>query len=214
MPRWKPRFESKYGGFAHKTSSITLALHTGTHIDAPLHYVADGPSIEMFPLELAFVEAWVVDLTDVAPNHRITVDDIAVNFPEGEPEAILLRTDWPRQAFNTSRFWSDSPFICEEAAEWLASREIRIIGYDFPQEEAIKQLVTGQKRVSARDFTVHHVFLSRGIWQIEYLTNLNQLGCQRIQLVVSPLSLVGLEASPVRVLGRCYKRMEETVWSE
>lgn len=75
-----------------------------------------------------------------------------------------------------------------------------MIGYDFPQEEAIKRLSTGQP--SASEFKVHLAFLSLGIWQIEYLVNLHLLGSARVCLVVSPLPLVGLEGSPVRVLGR------------
>lgn len=187
------------------SSTVTLPIHAGTHLDAPVHYVDGGESVERFPLELALVEAWVVDLTHVGANRVIAVDDLAAGWPETPPPAVLLRTEWPEAAFETDRFWADSPVVGDEAAEWLAAQEIRLVGYDFPQEEAIKDLVVGRRPVSLEDFTLHHAILSRGIWQIEYLINLHRLTSQRVTLIVSPLPLVGLDGSPVRVLARCHE---------
>jgi arylformamidase len=200
IPRWTIQFESIYDTFAHKSSTIRLPVHVGTHLDAPLHYIADGLSVDQFPLELATSEALIIDLTHVKANQCIELNDIAPRFPENHPETIVLRTDWPRRAFRRPGFWTDAPFICEEVAIWLADKQIKMIGYDFPQEEAIKKIASGNCR--AEDFVVHRAFLSRGIWQIEYLINLHQLASERAYLVVSPLPLVGLEGSPVRVLGR------------
>ena len=201
IPRWQVRFDSVYGGFAHQTSSVTLPIHCATHLDAPRHYIPDGPSVDQFPLELALTEAAVIDLTHVAPNQCILVDDIAPRFPADYPQTILLRTDWPLRAWRKPGFWVDSPTICEDVAVWLAEKKIKIAGYDFPQEEAIKQLAAGE-HPCADDFKVHLALLSAGIWQIEYLTNLHLLAAPRAGLIVCPLPLVGLEGSPVRVLGR------------
>lgn len=200
IPRWNVRFESVYDTFAHKSSTITLPVHAATHLDAPLHYVPGGLSIDQFPLELAVSEALIVDLTHVEPNQCIEVADIVPRFPDDYPTTIILRTDWPRQALYQPGFWADAPFICEDVALWLGGKQIRMIGYDFPQEEAIKEMQKGDAGMD--DFTVHQAFLTRGIWQIEYLVNLHLLGSARAHILVAPLPLVGLDGSPVRVLGR------------
>lgn len=200
MPRWKVQFVSSFGGTAYKTSTVTMPLHLGTHLDAPLHYVAGGLSIEQFPLELALTSCQVLDLTYVGKNEAINVPDIAARFPAEHVDTILLRTDWPRRYWRTSSFWADSPYLTGAAAAWLAERRIRIIGYDFPQDRAIRDMASGT--VTAADFDVHQEILSRGVWQIEYLINLDCLPSDRVELWVCPLALVGLEASPVRVLAR------------
>ena len=99
IPRWKVRFDSVCGGPAHKLSTMTLPVHAGTHLDAPLHYVADGASVEASPLELAVSEARVIDLTHVEKNQCIGVEDIAPRFPAEHSETVLLRTDWHRRAY-------------------------------------------------------------------------------------------------------------------
>jgi arylformamidase len=196
IPRWKVQFESQYLGHGHKSSTITLPVHTATHLDSPSHFIRDGVGIDAFPLDLAVSEAMVIDLTRIEANQCITVDDLAAALPAEYPATILLRTDWPRRAWRTPGFWRDAPYLSEESAVWLAQKKIKMIGYDFPQEIAIKQSLLGP--VPEERFVVHLAILSRGIWQIEYLTNLDQLP-RRVRLYVFPLKLMGIEASPVRV---------------
>jgi len=198
IPRWKVQFTSVYRTTSYKSSQISLPLHALTHLDSPLHYIPDGISIEQFPLELAISEAAVIDLTYAAANERIDVGDIASRFPSRHAPTVLLRTDWPKRSWRTPDFWAASPYITEEAALWLAEQKIKIIGYDFPQEYPIRKIATGEAKMD--DFRVHLIFLSRGIWQIEYLMNLDRIGSSRCLLYLFPLALTGLEASPVRVV--------------
>jgi len=198
MPRWHVRFESVPNVISHKLSIIHLPVHCATHLDAPLHYVAGGPSIERFPLEWTISDALVLDLTSIAANQRIDVEHVAPLMPKKPPRAVLLRTDWPQRTWRTPAFWAESPWLGDEAAAWLADTGIKIIGYDFPQEYAIRNIASGE--ASMPDFTVHLIMLARGVWQLEYLTNLQRLPSTRVRLLVCPLPLVGVEGSPVRVL--------------
>lgn len=200
IPRWKVSFDSEYNTFAHQTSTINLSVHTATHLDSPLHYIPGGASVDQFPLDLATCRAAIVDLSYVDKNYAIDVSDVQARFPADCPEAILLRTDWPKKWWRTPSFWGEAPFLTQEAAAWLATKSIRIVGYDFPQELAIRDIAKGKATLA--DFPVHHELLSRGIWQLEYLTNLHLLRSDRASLLICPLPLVGLEASPVRVLAR------------
>ncbi|MGI6379331.1 MAG: cyclase family protein [Anaerolineae bacterium] len=201
MPRWKVEFASTYNTSWHKASTITLPVHCGTHLDAPLHYIPGGASIETFPLDLFCCRAYVVDLTDTDANGAIGVDELASRWPSVVPPAVLLRTDWPKRAWGTSRFWSDSPYVDEAGAKWLAEQPIRIVGFDFPQDYVIRNLAA-QGTAALEEFYVHLAVMSKGIWQIEYLTDLDKLCSPTVEILVCPLALEGLEASPVRVLAR------------
>lgn len=198
IPRWKVHFESKFLGHGHKSSTITLPVHVATHLDSPSHFIRGGVGIDAFPLDLMVSAALVIDLTHIVANQCITAGDLAAAFPTDYPDVVLLRTDWPRRAWRTPGFWADAPYLNEEAAIWLAEKKVKIIGYDFPQEVAIKKSLL--MPVPEEEFVVHLAILSRGIWQIEYLTNLDRLPGPRVRLYVFPLNLVGIEASPVRVM--------------
>jgi len=198
MPRWHVGFERVPNTISHQLSVIHLPVHCATHLDAPLHYVQDGASIEQFPLEWTISDALVLDLTHIQANQRIEEEHIVPLMPKRPPLAVLLRTDWPERTWRTPAFWADAPWLSDDAAAFLADCGIRIIGYDFPQEYAIRNIASG-KAVMA-DFTVHLIMLSRGVWQLEYLMNLRALPSPRVQLLVCPLPLVGVEGSPVRVL--------------
>ncbi len=200
IPRWKIKFESEYNTHSYMASTISLSVHTATHLDSPLHYVAGAPGVDQFPLEMAVCQALILDLTGTGKGQAIDVNDIAARFPANYPEAVILRTDWPRKWWRTPAFWAEAPYVTRAAAAWLAGKQIRIVGYDFPQDLAIRHIASG--KATAADFVVHHEILSRGIWQIEYLTNLHELGAERATLLICPLPLAGLEASPVRVLGK------------
>jgi len=199
IARWEVTFESVPSTFCHQASRITLPVHVGTHLDAPLHYIAGGASVDQFPLELAVCRAVVADLTHIDKNQAIDQADLEALGLEDIGEAILLRTDWDLRWWGTPAFWEDAPYLTGRAATWLTTRGVRIVGYDFPQEYAIRNIAKGKARLE--DFVVHLELLGKGIWQLEYLANLHRLGTDRATLLICPLPLVGLEASPVRVLG-------------
>ncbi len=201
IPRWSVEFGSIDSPSWHKASTIKLPVHCGTHLDSPLHYIPGGPPIETFPLELVSSRAFVLDLSDISANGAIGVDELQARWPSTPPPTILLRTDWPQRAWRTPAFWAESPYVTDAAAQWLAKQPIQLVGYDFPQDYVIRRLAE-QREVSMTEFGVHLALLGKGIWQIEYLTNLHKLGSAWVEILVCPLSLMGLEASPVRVLGR------------
>jgi kynurenine formamidase len=197
MPRWKVRFEDVPNVISYKLSEIHLPVHCATHLDAPLHYIWGGPAIETFPLEMMVSEACVLDLTAVQENECIGPEHLSPVLSAGHPATVLLCTGWPRRAWRTPTFWERSPWVSAAAAVWLADHGATMVGYDFPQEYAIRDIARGTARMA--DFTVHLELLSRGVWQLEYLANLDRLP-PRVRLYVFPLNLVGVEASPVRVV--------------
>src|SRR5207244_1307175 len=80
-----------------QVSSVHQSLHTGAHIDSPLHVFRDGITTAEITLDQVMGEALVVDLSFAGPNHAITIDDLKRGGADGvkEGDIVLLRTDWP-----------------------------------------------------------------------------------------------------------------------
>jgi len=124
IPRWKVKFEAAYNTNCYKITTIHMSVHTATHIDSPLHYVPGEVSIVEFPLEWTFTEAIIVDLSHVSENYSIGVKDLEPYFSCDYPKAVIIRTDWTEKYWGTMKFWEVSPYISEDAAIWLAKKNL------------------------------------------------------------------------------------------
>lgn len=174
-------------------SSITLALHVGTHIDAPSHVVPGGTPIDEIPVE-RFSGSAVVSRVDRHPGEEITVDDVLAGGPEPEPgEFLLLATGW--DAKFTSPEYGDHPSLAPELADWVVERGIPFVGVDL-----ITPDLPVHRRGSGFDFPVHHTLLGNDVLIAENLTGLTALGGRRVRLLAFPLAIRGGDAGPARVL--------------
>src|SRR5690606_19913932 len=109
----------------------------------------------------------------------------------------LIRTDWDRRRdIATPEYWSEAPWIDPEAADWIAERHPRAVGFDFPQDAAIRHTLTG-RRGGPEEFVTHDRLLRRGIGLIEYLRGLDRLPGE-VLLVAAPIALTGSDGGPVR----------------
>ena len=144
-------------------------------------------------------EAAVVDLTHVGPDTAVSAADLdtrAQHVRRGD--IVLLRTDWPRRrSWERAEFWTEAPWTSTEACRWLVARGAKAVSYDYPPDHAIRYLVTGQRRrVAPEAWATHHTFFPAGIGVIEYLTNLDRLGRDRVRLAALPLRLEGADGPP------------------
>jgi kynurenine formamidase len=199
LPRWNVAVKRQFPRHCHQLTLIEMPVHAATHMDAPLHFVPGGKSIDQIPLEMTMGEAAVLDLTGKGANEGITPADLEVQGGHiREGDFILLRTDWPEKMWGGLDFWSRAPYLTEEGALWLAEKRPRAVGCDFPQDRVIREL--GEREPDKSEFVVHNVFMPRGILNIEYLTNLKSIKGKRCQFMAVPLRLEGVEGSPVRAL--------------
>src|SRR3954471_579 len=89
---------------------LTLSNHTGSHVDAPLHKIAGGKSLDDIPLERWVGKAWIVDLRDSKPDRAIGADDLAQHLPKLPADAIvLLATGFGDRRERTDEWWYHSP---------------------------------------------------------------------------------------------------------
>ena len=175
--------------------SITLGSHTGTHIDAPFHFFADGQSVDKLDLDMLVASAVVIDVRGKRARERITWEkDIAPYAPRLKAGTILLYcTGW-------SKYWgqdtySNHPHLDVEAATKLIDMGIRVIGSDTlsPDEFVLHE-------DDEPCFDVHRVILGAGGVIAENLNNLESLLEIDEEPTVSllPLKLDGCDGSPIR----------------
>ncbi|GLB37827.1 putative cyclase [Lyophyllum shimeji] len=178
----------------YSVHALSLGSHTGTHIDAPSHFFADGRTIDQIPLSSLFAPLVVVDLTrrNLRDRQKITWAELEASAELMQPGVILvLHTGWSAY-WGTPRYYGH-PFLAREAAEKILERGVRILGVDtLSPDETPYQGVGG-----AEGFGAHEVILGAGGVIAENLTNLAALdGQNRIGLV--PLNVEGSDGSPVR----------------
>ncbi len=140
---------------------LTLASHTGSHLDAPLHKIKGGATIDSIPLEQFTGPAYIADLRGIGPKEWITRERLASALPELPPDAIvLMATGWGDIRERSDRWLYESPKLEPRAAEWLVEKRIRGLGVDHWG-------IGGWD--AENDATVHTILLSEGIWIVEEL---------------------------------------------
>lgn len=170
-------------------SRITTGSHQGTHLDAMAHFVAGGKTIDQMPLDWFYGPARVLRIPK-APREEITAADLARHEAVLTPGArILIDTGWARE-FGTARFFEDFPSMTQEAARYLASRRLRLIGMDMP--------------TPGRDyFEIHHTLLAADVEMVivESLANLAALPDDaEFTFIGFPLPWKGGDGSPIRAV--------------
>jgi len=203
----KPIVKWEEKGFV--SNMVEMTVHAGTHIDSPHHFVRERPGIEALPLDAMIGEAIVLDLTFKGkPNERITPEDLeraeralnAQGIAITPGATLFLRTDWPKGHVTTDpRWWDESPCLTKAAAEWLVARQPRVLGYDFAQEEKSPGLgYEKAEQILESAMPVHRTILPKVVFQIENLTNLDQIP-SRVKVIALPAKWK-TESAPARVV--------------
>jgi arylformamidase len=180
---------------------LGMPVHAFTHIDSPRHMVPNGPTTSEIGLEKVVGEAAVVDLSALGAESAIKPDHLDVAGAHIEPGDIaLLKTNWDtHESHNTLEYWTRSPYVTREACEWLLNRGIRAIGYDFPQDFALRKMLAGEKPPLS-EFVTHDVLLRGGVIMIEYLCNMSAITSPRVEFFALPLKILDSDGAPARVI--------------
>lgn len=185
-----------HGANGFEASTYSTVIHAGTHVDAPIHFVAGGKLLHEMPLDWWVGPAYVADLLDVGSNGAITRELLEARASEVRTgEGLLMCTGWGEQMWGRPEYWSDSPYLTPDGAEWCVERGIRMAGFDFFQEQAAKR-----SQIRPEDYVVHKLLLGRDIGLVEHLTNLTRIVGRAVYVVVLPLKLIDAEGSPARAI--------------
>lgn len=174
-------------GDRSNNSNFFMNAHAGTHVDAPLHFVKEGLSIDQLPMELFLGKAYVFDLSGLAEIDAASLQKV---WTKEKVERVLIKTSNSLLWQKTNEFVQDYCALTESAAQWLLKEQVRLIGIDYL---SIQKFGTPPQ--------VHQILLGNGIVLIEGL-DLSRVteGCY--ELLCLPLKLKGLEAAPARAVLR------------
>ncbi len=168
-------------------SKMTLGVHTGTHMDAPLHFVRNARSIDQMPLDATMGRARVIRINDAKSIRREELLSHAI-LPG---ERLLFKTANSERAWDSDQFDENFVFIAQDGARYLAEQRVLCVGVDY--------LSVGGFREDGPE--THHALLEAGIWVIEGL-NLKDVAPGEYELACLPLKLIGSEGAPARAIIR------------
>ena len=176
-------------GDSHTLSALSMGSHTGTHIDAPAHFIKGGTTVDRTPLNVLVGKTRVIEIKD---KESIKFTDL-VQFNIRRGERILVKTRnstlWKSAAFS-----KDFVFITPEAAQFLAERGVKLVGVDY--------LSIGGYRQGGK--VQHQVLLNAGVCVIEGL-NLSRVAPGNYSLVCLPLRLENGDGAPARAIIKPYR---------
>lgn len=179
------RVQDMTKGDIANVSKLSMGVHTGTHMDAPLHFFEGGRSIDTMPLSATLGRARIIEISDT---ESIKPDELKpYNIQLGE--RVLFKTINSTQNWKTNEFVKNFVYISHEAAQYLAKLQVQVVGVDYLS-------VGGYSKDGPE---THHALLGAGIWIIEGL-NLSQVKAGPYDLICLPLKMVGSEGAPARAI--------------
>ena len=181
------RFRSISQGHTSNDSQIACSVHSGTHIDAPAHFIENGKTIEQLPLDVLIGKATVVELLT---HDIITPETLEAQALTAETKRILFKT-------KNSALWTDYSHqfnpdfvaLSSKAASWIVDKGIRLVGIDYLSVQMF----------SDDEPHTHRTLLDAGVVIVEGL-DLRDVNAGTYQLICLPIKLDGSEGAPARVV--------------
>jgi len=176
-------------------TEIQMVCHFGTHVDAPCHFIPDGPAFDQIPVDRLYgpgvlwrIRAGVGDVIDAVT--------LARQRPELRPDDILIVDTGSAQYVGTERY-AEHPSFSPDAAEWLVERRIKLLAIDCLTPD-----LAVPRRPAGFDWPVHHILLGNGVLIAENVTNLQALAAARLEAMFLALNIVDADGAPTRVIAR------------
>jgi arylformamidase len=182
---WTERMQGAEGV---NISKLDCDIHVGTHIDAPLHFLAEGKAVHEIDLGALVGPAWVADVGDVSSITARVLEDLRI---DRSVSRLLLKTRnselWRR---GVREFREDFVALTADAAAWVAERGLRALGVDYL---SVQRYEDGPE--------THRLLLGAGIVIVEGL-NLSGIDSGAYEFLCLPLKLIGAEGAPARAVLR------------
>lgn len=199
MPRfgapWHPEVHVEQMGHINsvgrETRKIIMGTHTGTHMDAPRHFIAGGGTIDHIGLEKLMGEVRIFDMTHIKPGQAVELKDLA---PLDLGPRVIFMFGWGKY-WKTAQFYKEWPYFNVQAAHFLLERGVFLIGLDTPSPDDPRTPLG-----SPQDSVVHKILLSKGVILVEYLANLDKIpALQGWTIIAAPLKIKDADGAPGRV---------------
>jgi arylformamidase len=172
----------------YNITQLLISTHTGTHLDAPFHFLDDGLTVDQLDLRRGFGPAWVLDFSHKGPNEEITAAELLPHESKLQAGSrLIFRTGWDR-VYPEPRYFSDMSALSLEACRTLAERGVACVAIDTPS-------------VNWSDYAAaHRALLGAEVLIVESLRGLERLKGDQVILVALPLRIRGRDGSPCRAV--------------
>jgi arylformamidase len=188
-PRLEPLTTLEEDGV--RNTLMTISIHTGTHIDAPSHFIEDGATIDEIPIERFRRPGVRLDLRETAqPGEPVTLkllESAGFDASETRGTILMLATGWSDGAWQSERLYEANPFLAQDAASALAEAGPSALGLDFAVDDT-------------KPWPNHTILLGAEVLLIENLMRLPELPRDGFEVTAYPLKLVGQNGGPTRVV--------------
>ena len=171
---------------------LFLSSHTGTHMDAPYHFLENGAKIHEISLKKLVSEAALIQCRKSSDQSVTKTDIQKFEKKHGKIEnfsSVIFYTGWQKN-LQKKHYFTKNPGLSVSAAKYLALKKISLIGIDSPSIDLGKD----------SKFSVHQIFAKKGMLIVENLANLDKIKSPKFHLVVLPLKLKNATGSPVRAI--------------
>jgi len=188
QPSFIPRENVKEDGY--NLELLFLSTHTGTHMDAPYHFLEKGAKIHEISLKKLVSEAVLIKSKKKGGESITKIDIQKFEKKHGKIDdfsSVIFSTGWQRN-LQKKYYFTKNPGLAVSAAKYLASKKINLVGIDSPSIDLGKD----------SKFSVHQIFANKGILIVENLANLEKIKSSKFHLVALPLKLKNATGSPVR----------------
>src|SRR5262249_31126294 len=149
---------------------IAAAVHAGTHVDAPIHFIPDGQSVDAIDLEQLHGQAVCLEVRRDGLE-EISAADLETDNPVVDPgDLVFIRTGWDRWFASDHDRYHLHPYLSLEAARWLVDHEVRLVALDVPTPD----LPERGARPPDFDWPIHHLLLGAGVLIAEHLAHLDR----------------------------------------
>ena len=163
--------------------------HVGTHVDAPLHFIAGGRTIDKMPLDATTGRARVIEIKDPV---SIEMKEV---FPQNirRGERLLFKTRNSERCYQTDEFVPDYVYFSVDVVKYLVEKEVRVVGLDY--------ISIGKYGDNANIGATHQILLENGVYILEGI-NLSKVKPGRYDLICLPILLERGDAAPARAIVR------------
>ena len=171
---------------------LFLSSHTGTHMDAPYHFLENGAKIHEISLKKLVSEAALIQCRKSSDQSVTKTDIQKFEKKHGKIEnfsSVIFYTGWQKN-LQKKHYFTKNPGLSVSAAKYLALKKISLIGIDSPSIDLGKD----------SKFSVHQIFAKKGMLIVENLANLDKIKSPKFHLVVLPLKLKNATGSPVSAI--------------
>ena len=173
-------------------STYKIYSHSGTHMDAPIHFGVSSKTINQIPVQRFWGEAWVVRIPHVQARQLLTIEDLgSIGKELQEGDSLLIHTNW-NQRLGTASFRDELPRIGVELAKFLVEKGINMLGVEPPSIADVNNI----EEVTQ----IHEILLKADILIIEGLCNLDKLPGDKVGLIALPLKVNNGDGAPARVI--------------